>query len=334
MVNVSMISENRECPILYLVVPCYNEEECINYSAETLKEKLNRLVSEKIVADASKIMFVNDGSKDNTLRMLHDIAHTDKIFSVVSLSGNSGHQNAILAGMTIAKEYADIVITIDADLQQDIEALDDFIKCYKNGCEVVYGVRNDRSSDGFMKKTTALMYYKLMNMFGSDIIKNHADYRLMSKKALYALAEYEEGNLFLRGLIPSMKFPSDIVYFDVKKREFGSSKYTVSKMLKLALDGITSFSTKPIKLISGFGLLIVAFSVVMLILSFIDWVNGRNVPGYTTIMTVMLIMFGFVFISLGIIGEYIGKIYIEAKKRPHYIIDSIVHDGRDGDLEK
>lgn len=326
MVDVSMISENRECPVLYLVVPCYNEEECIEYSAETLKEKLSRLVVGKVVSDASKIMFVNDGSKDKTLYMLHEIAHKDSVFSVVSLSGNSGHQNAILAGMTVAKEYADIVITIDADLQQDIEAIDNFIKCYKDGCEVVYGVRNDRNSDGFMKKTTALMYYKLMNIFGSEIIKNHADYRLMSKKALYALSGYEEGNLFLRGLIPSMKFPSDIVYFDVKKREFGSSKYTVSKMLKLALDGITSFSTKPIKLISGFGCLIVAFSVAMLILSIIEWAQGKNVPGYTTIMTVMLIMFGFVFISLGIIGEYIGKIYLEAKKRPHYIIDSIVHN--------
>lgn len=326
MVDVSKISENRECPILYLVVPCYNEEECIDSSAEKLKEKLNRLVTGNIVSNVSKIMFVNDGSRDNTLRKLHEIAHKDSVFSVVSLSGNSGHQNAILAGMTVSKEYADIVITIDADLQQDIEALDDFIKCYKNGCEVVYGVRNDRESDGFMKKVTALTYYKLMSLLGSDVIKNHADYRLMSKKALYALGEYEEGNLFLRGLIPSMKFPSDIVYFDVKKREFGESKYTISKMLHLALDGITSFSTKPIRLISGFGCVIVAFSVIMLLISIWEWAEGKNVPGYTTIVTVMLIMFGFVFISLGIIGEYIGKIYLEAKKRPHYIIDSIVHD--------
>ena len=326
MVDVSMISEDRECPVLYLVVPCYNEEECIDYSSKTLKNKINRLIENKVISSASKIMFVNDGSKDNTLRMLYDIAHEDNIFSVVSLSGNSGHQNAILAGMTVAREYADIVITIDADLQQDIEALDDFIKCYKNGCEVVYGVRNDRSSDGFMKKTTALMYYKLMHLFGSDVITNHADYRLMSKKALYALSEYQEGNLFLRGLIPSMKFPSDIVYFDVKEREFGSSKYTVSKMLHLALDGITSFSVKPIRLISGFGCGVVLFSVIMLLVSLVEWIQGKNVPGYTTIMTVMLIMFGVVLISLGIIGEYIGKIYLEAKKRPHYIIDSIVHD--------
>lgn len=324
--DVSTIIENRECPILYLVVPCYNEEECIDYSAKTIKDKLNRLIKDNVISKASKAMFVNDGSKDNTLHMLHDIAHSDNIFSVISLSGNSGHQNAILAGMNVAKEYADIVVTIDADLQQDIEALDEFIKCYKNGCEVVYGVRNDRNSDGFMKKTTALMYYKLLHILGSDVITNHADYRLMSKKALYALSEYEEGNLFLRGLIPSMNFSSDIVYFDVKEREFGSSKYTVAKMLHLALDGITSFSTKPIRFISGLGCIVVAFSMIMLIVSIVEWIQGKNVPGYTTIMTVMLILFGFVLLSLGIIGEYIGKIYVESKKRPHFIIDSIVHN--------
>ena len=310
--------------ILYLVVPCYNEEEIIERSIEKLKEKVNRLICENKISPKSKIMFVNDGSRDKTLSMLHKAAKEDSMISVLGFSTNFGHQSAILAGMMYSREYADMVVTIDADLQQDIEALDDFIACYMNGCEVVYGVRNDRSADNFFKKTTATMYYKLLHWLGCDIITNHADYRLMSKKALNALSEYKEVNLFMRGLVPTMGFPSDVVYFDVKEREAGTSKYTLKKMMKLAIDGVTSLSIKPLRMIMGLGLLACLFAFGMLIFIFVDWLNGNTVPGYATTIMTPLIMEGVTLISLGIIGEYIGKIYMESKARPRYIIDTFV----------
>lgn len=322
----------REIPILYLVVPCYNEEEVVEKTAAVMGEKLARLLREQKIAAGSKIMFVNDGSKDHTLPLLHKIAAGDKRFSVVSLAGNYGHQSAILAGMMTAREHADAVVTIDADLQQDIEALDLFLASYMDGCEVVYGVRNDRHSDGFFKKATATAYYSLMHLLGSRVITNHADYRLLSRKALDALAEYQETNLFLRGLIPTMGFASDVVYFDVKAREAGHSKYTLNKMLTLAVDGITSMSIRPIRLISGLGFLVFLFSIVMCVIGLVDWANGNNVPGYTTTLCVTLMLGGMTLLSLGIIGEYIGKIYMETKHRPRYIIDTLVW--REGEGEE
>ncbi|MDD6812394.1 MAG: glycosyltransferase family 2 protein [Lachnospiraceae bacterium] len=316
--------DERTTPVLYLVVPCYNEEEVIEKSAQVMSDKLCRLIQEEKILKGSKIMFVNDGSKDNTLRLLHEIASKDTMFSVVSLAGNYGHQSAILAGMMMARKYADVVVTIDADLQQDIEALDKFLASYMAGSEVVYGVRNDRHSDGIFKKGSATAYYKLMHLLGSKVITNHADYRLMSKKALNALSEYQETNLFLRGLIPTMGFASDVVYFDVKEREAGHSKYTLSKMMTLALDGITSMSVRPLRMIAVLGVLVCVFSIIMCIISFVDWLQGNNVPGYTTSLIVSLIMGGVTLFSLGIIGEYIGKIYMETKKRPRYIIDTFV----------
>lgn len=313
----------REIPILYLVVPCYNEEEVVEKTAAVMREKLERLEQENKIRTGSRIMFVNDGSKDDTLRLLHGIAR-DSRFSVVSLAGNYGHQSAILAGMMTAKKYADVVVTIDADLQQDIEALDLFLEKYMAGCEVVYGVRNDRHSDGVFKKATATAYYNLMHLLGSRVITNHADYRLLSKKALDALSEYQETNLFLRGLIPTMGFSSDVVYFDVKAREAGHSKYTLSKMLTLAMDGITSMSVRPLRLIGGLGFLVFLFSMVMCVISLVDWAMGNNVPGYTTTLLVSLLIGGITLLSLGIIGEYIGKIYMETKHRPRYIIDTVV----------
>lgn len=314
----------REMPILYLVVPCYNEEEVVEKSAQVMGEKLKRLEQEGKIAPKSKIMFVNDGSRDNTLRLLHEIAAADTMYSVVSLSGNYGHQSAILAGMMMARQYADVVITIDADLQQDIEALDKFLASYMAGSEVVYGVRNDRHSDGTFKKGTATLYYKLMHLLGSKVIANHADYRLMSKKALDALAEYKETNLFLRGLIPTMGFPSDVVYFDVKAREAGHSKYTLSKMMTLALDGITSMSIRPLRMIAVLGFIFFLFFGVVGITVVVDWLQGNNVPGYTTSVLVSLLTGGATLVSLGIIGEYVGKIYMETKHRPRYIIDTFV----------
>lgn len=323
-INRIQEKKEREIPVLYLVVPCYNEEEVVEKTAQVMGEKLHRLQQEGKIKKGSKIMFVNDGSKDETLHLLYQISAKNAIYSVVSLSGNYGHQSAILAGMMMARKYADAVVTIDADLQQDIEALDKFLECYQKGSDVVYGVRNDRHSDGAFKKSTATAYYKLMHLLGSNVITNHADYRLMSKRALDALAEYKETNLFLRGLIPTMGFPSDIVYFDVKAREAGHSKYTLNKMITLAMDGITSMSVRPLRMISGLGFLVFVFSLVMCVISLVDWVNGNNVPGYTTTLIVSLLIGGVTLLSLGIIGEYIGKIYMETKHRPRYIIDTFV----------
>ena len=321
------MEENRKCKILYLVVPCYNEEEIIEKSIIVLKNKIDRMIAEKKISKLSKVMFVNDGSKDRTLSLLHKAAKQDSGISVLSFSTNFGHQSAILAGMLASAEYADMVVTIDADLQQDIEALDRFIECYEKGCEIVYGVRNDRNSDGFFKKFTATMYYKLLHWLGCDIITNHADYRLMSSKAIKALSQYTETNLFLRGLIPMLGFPSDVVYFDVKKREAGHSKYTLKKMVTLAIDGITSLSVKPLRIIISLGFITCLFSIFMAMYCVYDWVCGNTVPGYATSVMVSLIMGGITLLSLGIVGEYIGKIYMESKGRPRYIVDSFVWNG-------
>ena len=327
------MSEGRKGKILYLVVPCYNEEEIIESSIHKLDEKMRRLITEKKISPKSKVVFVNDGSKDRTLEILHREAKKNVMISVISFSTNFGHQSAILAGMLSSANYADMVITIDADLQQDIEALNDFISCYENGCEIVYGVRTDRDSDSFFKKFTATMYYKLLHWLGCDIITNHADYRLMSSKAIKALEQYKEVNLFMRGLVPTLGFQSDIVYFEVKKREAVSSKYTLKKMLQLATDGITSLSVKPLRIIIGLGLFTCLFSVFMMIFSLVNWIQGNNIPGYTTSILISLIMGGVTLLSLGIIGEYIGKIYMESKGRPRYIIESMVWNDKEVDKD-
>lgn len=323
--------------ILYLVVPCYNEEEGICHSADVMKGKVCRLIKENKISSKSKIMFVNDGSKDRTWQLIVDLCRQDRIFSGLCFSRNYGHQNAILSGMLEASKHADMVVTIDADLQQDIEALDGFIDAYQKGSEIVYGVRSDRDTDGFFKRVTASCFYKLMNLLGSNVMENHADYRLLSKTAIAALKEYKEVNLFLRGIIPTMGFPSDIVYFRVKERELGSSKYTFKKMLKLAVDGITSMSTRPIQFITLLGFAVSMLSIIMIIIIFLDWLSGHNVPGYTTSMMVSLIIGGLTIFSLGIVGEYVGKIYMETKERPRYIIQSMIwkdEEDSDGDEEE
>lgn len=324
-----IMQKSKRDNILYIVVPCYNEEEIIEKTVLKLREKLDRLIQEEKIDKKSKLMFVNDGSKDRTLHFLHKAAEKDAKISVLGFTTNYGHQSAILAGMMYAKEYADMVITIDADLQQDIEALDKFIKSYQNGAEVVYGVRQDRNTDTFFKKTTATLYYKLLHFLGCNIITNHADYRLMSKKALNTLGEYKEVNLFMRGLIPTMGFPSDVVYFEVKEREAGNSKYTLKKMFTLAIDGITSLSIKPLRMISVLGLIACIFGTAMFFFVFVDWLKGNTVPGYATSLMTPLIMEGITLLSLGIIGEYVGKIYMESKERPRYLIDTFVWKDKD-----
>ena len=315
--------------ILYLVVPCYNEEEVLKKTAEVLKKKILQLQENGKISAASRIFFVNDGSKDSTWKIIYDLTQKDKIFAGLSFSRNYGHQNAILAGMMAVREKADAVVTIDADLQQDIEALDDFLECYEKGCEIVYGVRNDRNSDGFFKKASAGMFYKMMHLLGCQTITNHADYRLMSQKALDALSEYQETNLFLRGLIPTMGFQSDVVYFDVKEREAGKSKYTFEKMMTLAIDGITSMSTRPLQMIVALGFLTCLISVGIFISCIWDWAHGQVVAGWTTTVASTCLIGGMMLLSQGIIGEYIGKIYMESKHRPRYIVEAMILHGED-----
>ncbi|MCR4789247.1 MAG: glycosyltransferase family 2 protein [Lachnospiraceae bacterium] len=315
---------DRNNPVLYLVLPCYNESETIGHSAVKVKEKLIALKESGKISPFSKALFVDDGSKDDTLAKLHALSSKDDLFAVVALASNRGHQNAIMAGMMVAREYADAVVTIDVDLQQDIDALDEFIEKYKAGNDVVYGIRKDRKSDGFLKKITASGYYGFMHMLGADIMTNHADYRLLSKRALDMLSEYDETNLFLRGLIPTMGFTSDVVYFDVREREFGKSKYTAKKMVHLALDGITSMSIRPLEIISVIGFVIFLISIAIGIFTLIEYFKGNNIPGYTTSIFVSLLMGGVTLVSLGVIGEYLGKIYMETKHRPRYMIDSVV----------
>lgn len=310
---------------LYLVVPCYNEEEIIECSARTLLKKMDELVENRLILVDSKIVFVNDGSKDKTFEILSSLCRNEDRCVLISFTKNFGHQNAILAGMMFSREFADAVITIDADLQQDIQAIGEFLSAYEKGCDVVYGVRKDRDSDGLFKKASANLFYGLMRLLGCDVLANSADYRLMSRKALETLSEYSEANLFLRGLIPLMGFRSDIVYFDVKPREGGKSKYSLKKMITLAIDGITSLSIKPIRFVTFLGLGMCLFAVFMIIFSIYTWIHEGAVPGYTTTVISTWLVGGAILLSEGIIGEYIGKMYFETKKRPRYIIDSVIY---------
>jgi len=269
----------------------------------------------------SRVLLVDDGSKDKTWTIIQELHREKPMFEGLKLSRNRGHQNALLAGLMTAKEHADFCISMDADLQDDMDAMDRFIKEYRDGCDVVYGVRNKRDADTFFKKRTALLFYRLMKGMGVDITYNHADYRLMSRRALRALAEFREVNLFLRGLSPLVGFQSGYVYYDRGERFAGESKYPFKKMLAFAIDGITSFSVKPLRMITTIGLLIFLVSLLMLIYALIAWVSGHAVTGWTSTLASIWMIGGIQLLSLGVIGEYIGKIYNEAKRRPRFIID-------------
>ena len=319
--------------ILYLVLPCYNEEAVLPDTAATLQSKYQDLMTQGKISRDSKIMFVNDGSRDRTWQMITELFRRDAIFCGVNLSRNRGHQNAVLAGLMTAKEKADVVISIDADLQQDVDAIDEMLEKYEQGCDVVYGVRNARNTDSFVKKHTALGFYKLMQFMGCEVITNHADYRLMSRRVLESLAQYGEVNLFLRGLIPTIGYPSDIVYSDVRERQAGESKYTMGKMLSFAVDGITSFSIRPLQLITLLGFLMLLVSVIMVITTVVDYFSGRTVPGWASSYCSVWFIGSVQLLSLGIIGEYIGKIYLETKHRPKYHIASCLWKEKDIDEE-
>ena len=310
--------------ILYIVVPCYNEQEVLHETTKRLTDKLNRMVKDKLISDKSRIMYVNDGSKDKTWEIIEELNKENKYVYGVKLSRNRGHQNALLAGLMTAKEYADVVISMDADLQDDIEVLDKFMNEYYDGCEVVYGVRSSRKKDTFFKRTTALGFYKLMKNLGVDIVYNHADYRLMSKRAIEELANYKEVNLFLRGIIPLIGFKSSTVEYERNERFAGESKYPLKKMLNFALEGILSFSVKPLRLITTVGFTIAFLSLLFLIYVIVGHFLSHNVEGWTTIVTLICFFGGFQIFCIGIIGEYIGKIYQETKERPRFIIEKVV----------
>ncbi|WP_026506632.1 glycosyltransferase family 2 protein [Butyrivibrio sp. MC2013] len=310
-----------EKDVLYLVLPCYNEEETIEISHRKLRSLMDSLVDRKIISSESKMLFVDDGSSDKTWSIIDKLHRTDDMVEGVKLAQNRGHQVALYAGIEAAVEKADAIITIDVDLQQDINAIPRFMASYEKGSDIVFGIRNDRQTDGFFKKHTALIYYKLMRMVGAGIVPNSADYRLMSRRSARALLQYKESNLFIRGLITTLGFKTDKVYFDVHEREQGSSKYTIHKMLKLALDGITSFSIFPIRCVLYLGLMVLLVSICVMIHDFFDWYNGNTVDGWASLELSIWFFGGVQLVSIGIIGEYVGRIYMESKRRPRYIIE-------------
>lgn len=312
--------------ILYIVVPCYNEEEVLIETTKQLKNKLDKLINKKLISKESRIMYVNDGSKDNTWNLIKEISNKEKLFTGISLSRNRGHQNALLGGLMTAKNYADFVISMDADLQDDIGVIDEMIEKYYDGSEIVYGVRNARKTDTLFKKTTAQGFYKFMKLMGVDIVYNHADYRLTSKKVLNNLNDFKEVNLFLRGIFPLIGYKSEIVYYARNERFAGQSKYPLKKMLNFAWDGITSFSVKPIRLILNLGIVIFFISIIMIVYSVVRKIIGATVTGWTFIVCSIWFIAGVQMLSLGIVGEYIGKIYNETKRRPRYIISENLNE--------
>lgn len=307
-------------PILYIVVPCYNEESCLDETTRQLSEKIDSLTKAKKIAPGSKIVFVDDGSKDKTWEL---ISRENKTIIGIKLAHNRGHQNALLAGLMYAKNHCDISISIDADLQDDINAIDKMIEEFYDGADIVYGVRSERKTDSWFKRTTAQSFYKMMSLLGVETVYNSADFRLMSRRALEALSEYSEINLFLRGIVPTIGFKTSTVTYSRAKRFAGESKYPLRKMLNFAWDGISSFSTKPIRLILGLGIIVFLVSLGVLIYSFIVKLIGYTVDGWTFTVCSIWLLGGLQMFALGIVGEYVGKIYAEVKHRPRYIIEKI-----------
>ena len=309
-----------ENPVLYIVIPCYNEHEVLPITAPMFLNKLHELAGKKLVSENSRIMFVNDGSSDGTWDIIRALAASDEHYIGISQSRNRGHQNAVLAGLMEAKDSCDISISIDCDGQDDINAMDDMVRAYLDGCDIVYGVRNDRETDSFFKRTTAQGFYRFLSAMGAEIVYNHADYRLISARALHELAKFKEVNLFLRGMVPLVGFKSTSVEYKRAERIAGKSKYPLRKMLALAGDGITSLSIKPLRLIMSFGVIVALLSFVGVIWAIVAALAGRAVAGWASMTCIICFVSGVQLICMGIIGEYIGKIYMETKQRPRYII--------------
>lgn len=311
---------------LYVVIPCYNEEEVLLETAKRIKFKMNDMIEKNLISEDSRVVFVNDGSKDRTWYMIEELHENDKLFSGINLSRNRGHQNALLAGLMTVKNYCDVSISMDADLQDDIDAMDKMLEKYYAGKDIVYGVRSARETDTFFKRFTAESFYKLMDKLGANTVYNHADYRLMSKRALSGLAQFKEVNLFLRGLVPMIGYPTDIVTYERSERFAGESKYPLSKMLAFAFEGITSLSVKLIRLITVAGFLMIFVSLIFFIYSIISYFFTNVSRGWASLMISMWFIGGMIMMSLGIVGEYIGKIYLETKGRPRFIVEEFLNE--------
>lgn len=319
-------------PILYMVIPCYNEQEVLNETAKRLHEKFDSLMRENKISQNSRIIFVNDGSKDATWEMIRSLHEKDALFGGINLSRNRGHQNALLAGLLTITDYADVVISMDADLQDDINAIDAMLEKYKEGNDIVYGVRSRREKDTFFKRFTAEIFYKLISLLGADVVENHADFRLMSRRALEGLASFPEVNLFLRGIVPMIGYPSAIVYYERDERFAGESKYPLKKMLLFALQGVTSLSVEPIRFITALGITVSVTSVLVMIWVFCRYFSNHAVIGWSSTILSIWFLGGLVLLAVGVIGEYIGKVYLEVKRRPRYIVSEFLHEsGNDGD---
>ena len=312
--------------ILYIVVPCYNEEEVLPETSKRLREKVRGLIEAGKVSEKSRILFVNDGSRDRTWELISELHAADPIFSGVDLTRNRGHQNALLAGLMTAKDRCDMAISMDADLQDDVDAVDRMVEEYRAGCDIVYGVRSSRKKDTFFKRFTAEGFYRVMNLLGAETVFNHADYRLMSKRALEGLAEFKEVNLFLRGIVPMIGYRTGTVEYERGERFAGESKYPLKKMLSFAMEGITSLSTKPLKMITGLGFFIFLVSIAMLIYSIVRWAMGETIIGWASVICSVWAIGGLILLSLGVIGEYIGKIYLETKARPRFLIREVLDE--------
>jgi len=311
---------------LYIIIPCYNEEQVLPITAPEFLSKLNSLIDCGKISNDSRIQFVNDGSEDSTWRIIKDLAEQDEHYIGISQSRNRGHQNAILAGLMEAKDRCDITISIDCDGQDDIDAMDEMIEQYGKGYEVVYGVRSKRDTDSFFKRLTAETFYRLLNSMGVEAVFNHSDYRLISSKVLQEFAKFHEVNLFLRGMVPLVGFPSTEVYYERHERVAGESHYPLLKMLALAFDGITSLSIKPIHMITSFGFMVTVLSVIGILWAVVTWVAGKTVSGWASLICIICFFGGAIIMSLGIIGEYVGKAYIEIKARPRYIISERTYE--------
>lgn len=314
-------------PILYIVVPCYNEEKVLPITSELFKNKIVELINNNVINKNSKVLFVNDGSKDSTWEIIKKLS-TEEYFEGICLSRNRGHQNAVLAGLIEAKRYSDIVVSIDCDGQDDINAIDEMIDKYIEGYDVVYGVRSKRDTDTFFKRFTAESFYRVLNIMGVESVYNHADYRLVSKKVLDEFENFREVNLFLRGMFPLVGFKSTCVYYERHERMAGESHYPLSKMLGLAFDGITSLSIKPIRLITMFGIVVAMFSFFGVVWSIAQVLIGQTVPGWASMTCIICFVSGVQMISLGVIGEYVGKIYLETKQRPRFIISERTYNNK------
>lgn len=319
-------------PILYIVVPCYNEEEVLRETNRRLAALLDSLVKDNMIG-AGRILYVDDGSRDHTWQLVEEFAAAGSPVKGLKLAHNVGHQQALWAGLEYAAAHADAVVSIDADLQDNVDCIREMVDYFNKGIDIVYGVRRERRTDSFFKKTTAQLFYRLMSNLGGEIVYNHADFRLMSRRAVEALMSYPERNLFLRGMVCSMGFPSAVVYYDREKRFAGESKYPFSKMLSFAVDGITSFSVRPLRYIVLLGLLFILISIVAIIYGFLSYLEGNTIPGWTSLLVSIWFIGGMVTTAIGIIGEYVGKIYKEVKRRPRYFVEKVAGIGKAGEGE-